>query len=78
MNLQRFFNEKDLPFQQWDLTSEDGSFHIISNEAVIEHIMITSGSEREQIKGVLRKIDFANGNVNHFLKHLAQGLVNNY
>lgn len=74
----RFFNEKGIPLVQWELTSEDGTAHIINSEVVIEHIRATSTAEQNQIGDVLRKIDFMNGDVNHFLKHLAQGLVNTY
>ncbi len=76
--LKMFFNEKDIPLAQWALTATDGTTHFIDSEVVIEHIKATSTGEQNQIGNVLRKIDFMNGDVNHFLKHLAQGLVNNY
>jgi len=74
--LQTFFNEKNLPFAQWELEAADGTPHIISNEVVIEHIHSAPKSEQERIANVIRKIDFANGNVNHFLRHLAGALIN--
>jgi len=45
---------------------------------VMEHIMIASDAEKAQIKNILVKIDFANGDVNHFFEHLAHGLVANF
>jgi len=74
--LTTFFNEKNLPLENWELDDNDGVTHWISNEVVIEHIHAAPRSEQEQIANVIRKIDFANGNVNHFLKHLAGALIN--
>lgn len=71
-----FFKEKNLPLVEWELTSNSGEFHLISNEVVIEHIGITSKQEQEQISNVIRQIDFKNGDVNHFLKHLAGAIIN--
>ena len=72
--LKTFFEEKDLPYEQWEIET-DNTWHLIDNEVVIEHILITQGDERHQIEDVIRKIDFQNGNVNHFLRHLAGALV---
>lgn len=74
--LKTFFTEKDLPLANWELVDQDGTVHWISNEVVIEHVMAAGREEQTQIANVIRKIDFANGDVNHFLKHLAGALVN--
>lgn len=42
---------------------------------VVENIKITTKQEQKQIKGILVKIDFANGDVMHFFNHLAQALA---
>lgn len=73
--LKTFFEEKDLPYEQWEITSDEGTWNLISNEVVIEHTLLTEGEERNQIENVIRKIDFLNGDVNHFLRHLAGALV---
>ena len=70
-----FFNEKDLPFVQWEINSSDGTWNLINNEVVIEAIKGTVGSERRSIELALRKIDICNGNVNDYLRHLAGALV---
>lgn len=73
--LETFFEEKQVPFQQWSIAHRD-NIHIIDNEMVIEIIKNhCSKNEQEQIQHKLRQIDFANGDVNHFLKHLAEGYV---
>lgn len=42
---------------------------------VIENIKITVRQEQRQIKNILVRIDFANGDVMHFFNHLAQALA---
>ncbi len=75
--LKTFFAEKQLPFQQWELMATDGCAHVISNEVVIETILNScSTKEQKKIANVIRRIDYANGDVNDFLKHLAGGLIN--
>jgi hypothetical protein len=70
-----FFEEKNLPFAQWEIETSDGDVHLISNEVVIEAIHQAPLSEQKQIQGVIRRLDFANADVNDFLKHLARGLI---
>jgi hypothetical protein len=67
-----FFEEKDLPEVEWTIM-HDGECHFIGTEFVKE-LLVKSTPERElvQVKDMLVKIDFVNGNVNHFLKHLAE------
>lgn len=74
--LRDFFAEKDIPEVNWTLKADDGTPHFISNLVVIEHIASASKNEAEQIGNVIRKIDYANGDVNHFFKHLADALIN--
>lgn len=76
--LERFFAEKALAPRTYDLTAPDGTWHHIPSDAVIELIHGTTGDERKFIEDTLRKIDFHNGDVHHFLTHLAQQLANNY
>ena len=71
-----FFKEKNVPYASWTITDKNGEANFIDNETVIAFIKKTRGTERTKISNMLRRIDFANGNVNHFLRHLAEGLVN--
>ncbi len=70
-----FLGEKNLPYESWDLISENGTLNIIDSDVVIEHIKIAPDHEQKAIKEMIIKIDFANGNINHFFKHLAGALV---
>ncbi len=74
--LETFFAEKDLVEENWELTDEQGVTHWISSAVVLEQLAIAPREEQEAIANVIRKIDFANGNVNDFLKHLAGALIN--
>ncbi len=74
--LTTFFKEKDLAFATWELIDDDGMTHIITNEVVIEVIGNASQHEQKGIESVIRKIDFHNGDVNDYLKHLAGALIN--
>ncbi len=42
---------------------------------VVQGLINTVGSEQAQAKDILVKIDFHNGNINHFFAHLAQALT---
>lgn len=70
-----FLDEKDVQKVSWEIEDGTGTLHFISSDVVIEHVMMTVGDEQAAIKDMLVKIDFANGDVNHFFKHLANALV---
>ena len=70
-----FFSEKDLPDEVYTVTSENGTPNIIPSSVVIEAVKRTRGEEAKKIETILRKIDFLNGNVHHFLQHLAQAMA---
>jgi hypothetical protein len=76
--LKTFFEEKEIPFQIFTITDKNNNVHFIDTNVVIENILSTSSTEQTQIATVLRKIDFKNGDVNHFLKYLAYGMVKQY
>jgi len=42
---------------------------------IVEHILIAPKTEQEAIKNVLVKIDFNNGDILDFFKHLAKALA---
>ena len=72
--LETFFEEKDIPETTFVVDGPSGPNHI-PNEVVIENIMIAPDHEQKKIADTLRKIDFYNGDVNDFLKHLAGALA---
>lgn len=50
-------------------------FHIMPYQMVFDAIKGTSTTEQEAIKRNLIKIDFVNGDIKHYFRHLAQALV---
>ena len=70
-----FFSEKDLTDEVYTVTSENGPPNIIPSSVVIEAVKRTRGEEAKKIETILRKIDFLNGNVHHFLQHLAKAMA---
>ena len=70
-----FFAEKDLTEKVYTVTSANGTPNIIPSSVVIEAVKRTKGEEAQKIEAILREIDFLNGNIHHFLQHLAQGLA---
>lgn len=74
--LTAFFAEKSIPFTGWTLKDAEGVAHIIDTDVVIELIQNAPEAEKFNIADMLRKIDFVNGPVVPFLKHLAQCFVN--
>lgn len=73
--LTKFFEEKVISEITFEVMSENGIPNFISNLAVIEQIKLAPSHEKDEIVHVLRQIDFKNGDVNHFLNHLASAMA---
>jgi hypothetical protein len=74
--LRNFFAEKDIPETTFEKVSRSGTTHFVDNAVVVEHLnVIEDESILRGIEDTLRKIDFRNGDVNHFLEHLAGAVV---
>ena len=65
-----------MPYESWELVSDVGNVHLIDSDVVLEHMATATVAEQNKIADVIRRIDFANGDVNDFLKHLAGALIN--
>lgn len=76
--LQVFFQEKGLAELIYDVTAPDGTAHMIPTSVVVEMISQAPAHEQDQIAGIIRRIDFANGDIHHFLRHLATALAARY
>ena len=72
--IENFFDEKEIPEKTFEVEGESG-INYIPNDVVIDHIKCAPVHEQEKIGNILRKIDFMNGDVNHFLEHLAGALA---
>ena len=73
--LDTFIDEKNINKNDTFEINKNGTLNIISYVSIIDHIKITSKQEQEQIKKTIVKIDFFNGDVLHFFRHLGQALA---
>ena len=71
----RYFNEKDLDNQVYEITTPNGTMNLIETDMVIAKIKTTQGEEAKKIEAIIRQIDCLNGDLHHFLKHLAQAMA---
>ena len=71
----RYFNEKDLDNQVYEITTANGTMNLIETDMVIAKIKTTQGEEAKKIEAIIRKIDCLNGDIHHFLRHLAQAMA---
>jgi hypothetical protein len=69
-----FIEEKKLDMSE-PVVAGDGSTLFAGD--VFSNIMSAPASEQEKIKNVLIMIDFRNGDVMHFVRHLANALTEN-
>lgn len=73
--LEAFFEEKDIDRERIFEHTVDGVMVIVECGAVIDGIFATGHEEQVQIANTLRAIDFRNGDVYHYLNHLAGALA---
>ena len=76
--LASFFEEKKIPYKIFEIIDKSNTVHFIDTDVVIESIHSAPKTEQTQIANVIRRIDFKNGDICHFLKFLAHGLVKQY
>lgn len=76
MDLERFFEEKQVPLTTWEI-EHNGQFHIIDSDVVIEAILATKGNERTQIAGTLFALDIRNASIVDYLHFLAKAMIEN-
>lgn len=74
MDLEKFFEEKQLPYTEWQIEYKEQT-NFINSDFIIETILKTKGEERTKIAGTLFKLDFHNAPIIPYLKFLAEALV---
>ena len=55
---------------------KNGTLHIMSYQTVYEHMLIANDKEQKQIKDMIVHIDFMNGDILDYFKHLGKCLTN--
>lgn len=76
--LDTFIQEKGIDLDYTFTIEDEGITHIFELGNVIENIKTTSKEEQNAIKDMIVKIDFYNGDVVDYFKHLSKALVKNY
>jgi len=69
-----FIEEKDLPMEDTFTIDKNGTMNIMSYKTIYEHMLIANDQEQEQIKNMIVKIDYMNGNILNFFQYLG-GLI---
>jgi len=73
--LNALISEKNIDIEQTLQVEGESGTNWIPVECVLEAIKSTSKAEQQGIKKTLVAIDFRNGDVLHFIKHLAQAVA---
>lgn len=76
--LDTFVEEKGIDLGQILEIKTENNTHYFEVGNVIENIKATTPEEQEEIKNMIIKIDFYNGDVVDYFKHLAQALAQNF
>ena len=74
-NLRIFFEEKNLAYKMFEIEHK-GKIHFIDSETVQDMILNqTPTKELDKIFNMIIQIDFRNGDINHYLEHLAKCFI---
>lgn len=80
--LETLLTEKNIDLEETIVIETTTNFdHIYTYQTLIEDIVeMTKDNKQMQskIRGTFVQIDFLNGDVTHYFKHLAQGIVASY
>lgn len=74
--IETLIEEKDIDTRMiFEVAGPDGTVNLMSYENIMVALRITTPREREAVANMLRRIDFANGDITDYLRHLAQALA---
>ena len=73
--LNTFISEKEIDVEQIIEVEGSAGMNMIPVDCVLETIKNAPVHEQKEIKNIFVKIDFANGDILHFIKHLAGAMA---
>lgn len=76
--LDTFIEEKEIDLKQVIEIKTETNIHYFEVGNIIDNIKSTTSEEQAEIKDMIVKIDFYNGDVVDYFRHLAQALAENY
>lgn len=69
-------SEKNIDLEQsFEFEDSQGVNHSMPYQVVVDAMKIAGDDEQKQIKDTIVKIDFANGDILHFFRHLGKCLA---
>lgn len=72
--LNTLIEEKEIDTRDCFEIEKNGELHIFDYGYIVEAIKFAPAPEQNAIQKMLIKIDFANGDILHYFRHLAQAL----
>lgn len=73
--LETLFDEKNISLETSIEAQGASGTNFMTLQTVVDAIVIAPKHEQRKIKDILVQIDFKNGDVLHFIKHLANALA---
>ena len=73
--LHTFFSEKKIPNTLLEVASPNGTPNLIDSDMVIEMLLSAPKAEQDAIARNIRIIDFVNGDVLDYIRHLAKAIA---
>ncbi len=73
--LETLFEEKNISLETSIEAQGESGTNFMTLQIVVDAIVIAPKHEQRKIKDILVQIDFKNGDVLHFMKHLANALA---
>lgn len=73
--LDTFIEEKGVDTEEILEAEGASGTNFIPVGVIVEHMKMASPREKDQIQGMIVQIDFLNGDVLHFFKHLAKAIA---
>lgn len=73
--LKRFFAEKALTQRVYEVQAKGGTTNLICTSEVIHTLLNAPDEHQRKAADILRTIDLANGDVHHFLEHMAGSMA---
>ena len=72
--LDTLIEEKEIDLRDHFEIEKDEQLHIFDYGYIVEAIKLAPTHEKKAIQNMIVRIDFANGDITHYFRHLAQAL----
>ena len=73
---ERFFEESTKLNELYEVEDNQGMIHMVDKDCVLETIKNLDQDNKHKVMVVFTKIDFLDGDINHFIEYLLKGVFN--